>query len=126
MRSTSTPDISPLDFSDVSARRSGAPFQGRPYRAVVRAHIRGTVTPPSYDRSMTRPKTYVETRVATAVRLPASVHRRLHDAARDRDVSANLLVTRAVTEFLDRLPPAAEALTTHPDDSRLVSLEAGA
>jgi predicted transcriptional regulator len=59
---------------------------------------------------MARPKTYAETRVATAVRLPASVHRRLHQAAIDRDVSANLLVTRAVTEFLDRLAPAAEVL----------------
>ncbi|MFN0092299.1 MAG: hypothetical protein ACKVWR_18855 [Acidimicrobiales bacterium] len=50
-------------------------------------------------------------RIATAVRLPASVHRRLHDAASDRDVSANLLVTRAVTEFLDRLPSADAALS---------------
>ncbi len=59
---------------------------------------------------MPRPKTYNETRVATAVRIPVSVHRRLQQAATDRDVSANLLVTRAVTEFLDRLPSASEAL----------------
>jgi hypothetical protein len=59
---------------------------------------------------MARPRTYLEDRVATAVRLPASVHRRLHEAAADRDVSANLLVTRAVTEFLDRLTPAEAAL----------------
>jgi predicted transcriptional regulator len=61
---------------------------------------------------MARPRTYVEARVATAVRLPESVHRRLHEAAVDRDVSANLLITRAVTEFLDRLTPAEAALTS--------------
>lgn len=53
---------------------------------------------------MTRPKTYGE--IATAVRLPASTQRRLHEATHDRDVSANLLITRAVTEFLDRRLPA--------------------
>lgn len=52
---------------------------------------------------MARPRTYTEKRVATAVRLPESVHRRLHDAAADRDVSANLLVTRAVDDYLHRL-----------------------
>ncbi len=41
--------------------------------------------------------------MATAVRLPASLHQALHDAAAVRDVSANLLVTRAVSDFLDRL-----------------------
>lgn len=59
---------------------------------------------------MARPCTYEERRIATAVRLPESVHRRLHDAASDRDVSANLLITRAVSEFLDRLPPAEATL----------------
>ena len=55
---------------------------------------------------MSRPRTFEEKRVATAIRLPESVHRRLHEAATDRDVSANLLVTRAVCEYLDRLPSA--------------------
>jgi predicted transcriptional regulator len=59
---------------------------------------------------MSRPRMFEETRVATAVRLPESVHRRLHQAAADRDVSANLLVTRAVCEFLDRLPSADDVL----------------
>ena len=59
---------------------------------------------------MPRPRTYEEPRVATAVRLPESIHRRLHDAASDRDVSANLLVIRAVSELLDRLPVAAEVV----------------
>ena len=60
---------------------------------------------------MARSRTYEETRIATAIRLPESVHRRLHAAASDRDVSANLLVTRAVCEFLDRLPCADAVLT---------------
>ena len=52
----------------------------------------------------------METRVATAVRLPASVHRRLQETASDRDVSVNLLITRAVSEFLDRIGPTETAL----------------
>ena len=59
---------------------------------------------------MPRPRLYEEPRVVTAVRLPESVYRRLHDAATDRDVSANLLVIRAVTELLDRLPSASTSL----------------
>jgi len=59
---------------------------------------------------MARPRTYQERRIATAVRLPESVHRRLHEAAANRDISANLLVTRAVTDFLDQLPTAESAL----------------
>jgi predicted transcriptional regulator len=55
---------------------------------------------------MARTRTYEERRIATAVRLPESVHRRLNEAASNRDISANLLVTRAVVEFLDRLPTA--------------------
>ncbi len=60
---------------------------------------------------MARPRIFHEERVTTAVRLPRSVHRRLRQAADDRDVSANLLVTRAVTEFLERLPSADEVLS---------------
>lgn len=61
---------------------------------------------------MARPRTCQEDRVATAVRLPVSVHERLHAAAADRDVSANLLVTRAVTEYLERLVPVDAAVAT--------------
>lgn len=59
---------------------------------------------------MARPRMYEEPRVVTAVRLPESIHRRLHDAASDRDVSANHLVIRAVSELLDRLPSASTSL----------------
>jgi predicted HicB family RNase H-like nuclease len=61
---------------------------------------------------MARPRTCEEDRIATAVRLPESMHRRLHEAAADRDVSVNLLVTRAVGEYLDRLAPIDELLAT--------------
>jgi HicB family len=59
---------------------------------------------------MGRPRVSEERRIATAVRLPESIHRRLHLAANDRDVSANLLVTRAVDEYLERLPSAPDVL----------------
>lgn len=61
---------------------------------------------------MGRPRICDEDRVATAVRLPESLHQRLHGAASERDVSVNLLVTRAVEEYLDRLPSAEQALST--------------
>lgn len=67
---------------------------------------------------MARPRKYDEDRVATAVRLPESLHQRLHDAAADRDVSANLLVTNAVIEYLDRLPNADAALAGHGGTER--------
>jgi predicted HicB family RNase H-like nuclease len=46
--------------------------------------------------------------VTTAVRLPASLHDHLRDCALERDVSVNLLVTRAVEAYLDQLPPVGE------------------
>ena len=53
---------------------------------------------------MARPKIYEERRVATAVRLPASVHAELQRLARSRDVSVNYVVTRAVEELLANSP----------------------
>jgi predicted HicB family RNase H-like nuclease len=52
--------------------------------------------------------------VATAVRLPVSVHERLQAAADERDVSVNYLVVRALLRYLDELVPADQ-------DRRLVS-----
>ena len=72
---------------------------------------------------MVRLRTYDERRIATAIRLPESIHRRLHDAASNRDVSANLLVTRAVCEFLERLPSADAAFTGADPASRPVDGE---
>ena len=59
---------------------------------------------------MARPKIYDEPRVATAVRFPASLRGKLDKAAEARDVSVNFLVTRAVTDYLAKLP----ALDTAP------------
>lgn len=59
---------------------------------------------------MGRPPITDEPRVATAIRLPESLHARLHAVARERDVSANLLVTHALRSYLDGLAPLDEAL----------------
>ncbi len=61
---------------------------------------------------MGRPRISDERRIATAVRIPESLHRQLRLAASDRDVSANLLVTQALTEYLQRLPAASKVLST--------------
>lgn len=53
---------------------------------------------------MGRPRTCEEPRVATAIRLPASLHDELQAVASERDVSVNFLVTRAVVHYLQRLP----------------------
>lgn len=56
-----------------------------------------------------RPRIYEEPRVATAIRLPISLRDELQSVAAERDVSVNLLVTRAVREYLGRLPPLGDA-----------------
>ena len=45
-----------------------------------------------------------EKRVATAVRLPESLHHQLQDQAELRDVSVNFLVVRAMTKYLQNPP----------------------
>ena len=44
-----------------------------------------------------------EARVTTAVRLPESLHARLHDVAEDRERSANFLIVKAVESYLSQL-----------------------
>ena len=51
-------------------------------------------------------------RVTKAVRLEPSLDERLKLEARMRNVSANLLINRAVEDFLDRLVPVDEAVKT--------------
>lgn len=58
---------------------------------------------------MGRPKIYEEPRVATAIRLPTSLRDELQAVAAERDVSVNLLVTRAVLDYLGRLPSLSDA-----------------
>ncbi len=82
--------------------------RGARWRAFVRAvsttlsHPLGTVA------DVARPRTFEEPRVPTAVRLPESLHDRLHREASARDVSANLLVTKALEAYLEKLPPVEE------------------
>jgi predicted transcriptional regulator len=51
-------------------------------------------------------------RVATAVRLPEEIHEQLQEHAEMRDVSVNWLVTRAVEQFLERLPSREQVEAT--------------
>jgi predicted DNA-binding ribbon-helix-helix protein len=53
---------------------------------------------------MARPKIYEEDRVATAIRLPITMHSDLRRLAHTRDVSVNYLITRAVEELLTNAP----------------------
>lgn len=50
----------------------------------------------------------------TTIRLPASMTDELRQAAKERDLSVNHLVTAAVREFLPRLIPADELTLTRP------------
>jgi predicted HicB family RNase H-like nuclease len=52
--------------------------------------------------------------INTAVRLPASTHRNLHEAAGARAVSVNRLVVRAVEHYLQTLRPVEEAFAQRP------------
>ncbi|MGB3411737.1 MAG: toxin-antitoxin system HicB family antitoxin [Microthrixaceae bacterium] len=79
---------------------------------------------------MGRPRVSEEKRIATAVRLPESIHRRLHRVATERDVSANLLVTKAVSDYLERLPSTEGSLDpqgppTWADQNRQVGSTTG-
>lgn len=49
-------------------------------------------------------------RVQIQFRLPVALHERLTREAAAREVSANLIVVRAVGDFLDRLVPVDEVL----------------
>lgn len=47
-------------------------------------------------------------RTSTAIRFAPETHRRLTEAAQDRELSVNFLVNKAVEQFLDRLIPSEE------------------
>jgi hypothetical protein len=61
------------------------------------------VAPIGYGPVMPR-RADSEKRVATAVRLPQSLHRELQQQAELRDVSVNFLVVRAVQQYLQQAP----------------------
>jgi len=51
-------------------------------------------------------------RITKAVRLEPELDRRLKSEASARNVSANLLINRAVKDYLERLVPVDQALRT--------------
>lgn len=59
-----------------------------------------------------RPREYDEDRITKAVRIPKQLDERLKGAARDRQVSANLIFNAALEEYLGRLRPVDEVLQT--------------
>ena len=67
---------------------------------------------------MGRPRVCEEERVLTPVRLPQSLRDELRVVARQRDVSVNHLVTRAVAEYLAHLPPLDEHLDGRLGEAR--------
>lgn len=79
--------------------------------------IRQFVGATRYRSTMGRPKRYLEHRISTAVRLPLSLHSQLLEEATARDVSVNLLVTRAVADFLGKLPSGHHEVKTDPGKS---------
>jgi hypothetical protein len=102
-----TGDVSPLPAPwrplgvSRGRRTSGG---GIEYPRIYARDFHHFVAPLHYGRSMGRPRIYDEPRVATAIRLPASLRDELQAAATERDVSVNFLVTRAVLDYLRRLP----------------------
>jgi len=55
---------------------------------------------------VSRPKSYDEARITTALRLPRPLHARLKVEADERDVSVNWLITRAIERYLDAHAPS--------------------
>jgi len=66
---------------------------------------------------MSRPRVHDDRR-ATAIRFDPDVHARLVAAAKERQVSSNLLVNQAVSEFLDALLPVDEIQWTRPREKQ--------
>jgi predicted HicB family RNase H-like nuclease len=65
---------------------------------------------------MGRPRVHTEDRVTTAVRVPKTLHDRVRAAAQERQVGVNLLVVRALEEYLDRLVPVDELVRTRSEN----------
>jgi predicted HicB family RNase H-like nuclease len=61
---------------------------------------------------MARPKVHQGDRITTAVRIPRELHDRLRQAADDRQVSVNLLLVKALEDYLGRLIPLEELQLT--------------
>jgi hypothetical protein len=95
-------------------RRSGTQIM----RGYLRALSATLIHPIAMVVRMGRPKIYAEPRIATAIRLPTSLRDELISAASERDVSVNYLVTRAVTDYLKRLPAISSGESSRPRTRR--------
>jgi hypothetical protein len=62
---------------------------------------------------------HTEDRVTTAVRVPKTLHDRARAAAQERQVGVNLLVVRALEDYLDRLVPVDEVVRTRDEPGRV-------
>ena len=62
---------------------------------------------------MSRPRQY-DGRTATSIRLTPDTHARLTNAAKERDLSVNWMVQRAVDYYLDRLIPVDQITLVRP------------
>ena len=62
---------------------------------------------------MARPREY-KPRSMQSVRFPAELHAQLVQAADERDLSINFLVTAAVRDFLERLEPGFKLIADPP------------
>lgn len=82
---------------------------GDDFSRVCARAIHHLVTAARYGRPVGRPRIYEEPRVATAIRLPTSLRDELQAVAAEREISVNLLVTRAVLDYLRRLPSLGDA-----------------
>jgi predicted HicB family RNase H-like nuclease len=61
---------------------------------------------------MARPTEYDEPRVTKALRIPTELDSRLKAVARERGISANVLINAALNDYLERLLPMSELLRT--------------
>jgi predicted HicB family RNase H-like nuclease len=61
---------------------------------------------------MGRPREYDEDRVTKAIRIDRDLDASLKAAARERDVSVNVLVNAALRDYLKNLVPLEELLRT--------------
>ncbi len=57
-------------------------------------------------------------RISMGLRIPRELHARLEQAAMERDVALNWLVTRAIEDFLPRLLPLDEILWTRREEEK--------
>lgn len=66
---------------------------------------------------MARPREY-EDRLSTSLRLSPALMKELQAVARERDVSVNHIIVRAIEDYLPRLLPVDELLRTQTPQAK--------